>query len=187
MPTVLDWFYLQYPKYHLFGPNPTELKSNLLLPLTTSGGTNDGWDTVYGSHDFHEVTMYYPMRVILTQDYHLIHNLNFAMPYPLATDLYDSLTFRDMIKRTMNNESIQWFKALKEYYYREQYELFDLSKEPHETKNVANDPEYLKSKLYNWRNATDGPMAMLATRGITGKYLQSFTITAARETYCYVM
>ena len=61
-----------------------------------------------------------------------------------------------MIKCTMNNESIQWFKALKEYYYREQYELFDLSKDPHETKNVANDPEYksvfddLKSKLYNW-------------------------------------
>ena len=82
-----------------------------------------------------------------------------------------------MIKRTMNNESIQWFKALKEYNYREQYELFDLSKDPHETKNVANDPEYksvfddLKSKLYNWRNVTDGPMAMLATRGITGKVL----------------
>ena len=163
VPTVLDWFDLQYPKYHLFGPNPTELKSNSLLPLTTSRGTNDGWDTVYASHDFHEVTMYYPMRVIRTQDYRLIHNLNFAMPYPLATDLYDSLTFRDMIKRTMNNESIQWFKALKEYYYREQYELFDLSKDPHETKNVANDPEYksvfddLKSKLYNWRNVTDDP------------------------------
>ena len=81
----------------------------------------------------------------------------------------------------MNNESIQWFKALKEYYYREQYELFDLSKDPHETKNVANDPEYksvfddLKSKLYNWRNVTDDPWLCWPQGVLLGKYLQSFT------------
>lgn len=162
VPTVLDWFGLEYPKYKVFGPNPTKLQSTSLLPITTSEPTS-GWDTVFASHDFHEVTMYYPMRVMRTKDYRLIHNLNFAMPYPLATDLYSSMTFLDILSNVAANKSTNWFKTLHQYYYRDQYELFDLKKDPHELKNVASDPQYasvfeeMKSNLTDWRKATDDP------------------------------
>ncbi|MEX0586121.1 MAG: sulfatase, partial [Pirellulales bacterium] len=46
-----------------------------------------GWDTLYASHTFHEVTMYYPMRLIRQGDLKLILNLAHALPFPFASDL----------------------------------------------------------------------------------------------------
>lgn len=162
VPTILDWLEMEYPKYHLFGPNPPQLQSASLLPVTTKE-PETGFDIVFASHDFHESTMYYPMRVVRNKQYRLIHNLNFAMPYPMATDLYSSPTFLDILNNTMSNQPTHWFKTLKEYYYRDQWELFDLQNDPHELKNLANDPQHqsvledLKSKLTDWRKATDDP------------------------------
>lgn len=41
-----------------------------------------GWDCVFASHTFHEITMYYPMRVIRTERFKLILNLAHPLPFP---------------------------------------------------------------------------------------------------------
>ena len=48
----------------------------------------DGWNKIYASHTFHEITMYYPMRVIRDRKYKLIWNIAHPLPYPFASDLW---------------------------------------------------------------------------------------------------
>ena len=148
VPTILDWFGLPTPSYTLNGMNVT-LQGKSLLPVTVKEPTT-GYDKAFSSHNFHEVTMYYPMRVLRNKQYRLIHNLNYKMPYPIAQDLYYSPSFRDILNRTMSGEALPWFKTLEEYYYRDQWELFDLEKDPEELHNLAYDPAYESIlKVYN--------------------------------------
>ncbi|GIW82026.1 MAG: hypothetical protein KatS3mg105_3833 [Gemmatales bacterium] len=58
-----------------------------------------GWDEIYASHTFHEITMYYPMRVVRTRKYKLIWNIAHPLPYPFASDLWAAPTFQDVYKR----------------------------------------------------------------------------------------
>ena len=70
---------------------------------------------------------------------------------------------QDLLNRTVNGEETHWFKTLKEYYYRDQWELFDLEKDRKELNNVAYDAGYkvvfedLKEQLLKWQNATNDP------------------------------
>ena len=161
VPTILDWFNLTYPEYKLFGPTVT-LQGKSLLPVLKAEPTT-GYDTTFSSHTFHEITMYYPMRVVRDKSHRLIHNLNFKMPFPIAADLFDSPTFQDILKHSSENVSTKWFKTLDQYYYRSEFELFDLDKDPLETNNVMDDPAYqdiaksLKEKLWQWQVNTDDP------------------------------
>lgn len=51
---------------------------------------------MFGSHNLHEVTMYYPMRYIRTRRYKLIHNLNYRSTFKIDQDFYLSRTFQVM-------------------------------------------------------------------------------------------
>ena len=53
----------------------------------------EGWDEVYASHTFHEVTMYYPMRVVRTRKHKLIWNIAHGLPYPFR---YGLVCFGDL-------------------------------------------------------------------------------------------
>ena len=127
VPTVLEWLGEEYPKYHMFGPSPTQPQSPSLLPLTTEE-PKEGYDTVFASHDFHEIIDFYPMRVVRTKQFRLVHNLNYGMPYPIAVDLFTSPTYQEILNKAKNNETLGWFKTLPEYYHRKQWELFDICK-----------------------------------------------------------
>lgn len=161
VPTVLDWFNVSYPGYKLEGEK-VKLTGKSMLPLLKQDNSQD-WDQVFASHDMHEVTMFYPMRVMRTHQYHLIHNLNYRAPYPLATDLYACPTFQDILNRTRHGEPTHWFKDLKTYYYRPEYELFDVIEDPLEVTNLADNGQYadvlerMKSTLMDWRLATNDP------------------------------
>ena len=173
VPTILDWFNIKYPEYKLFGPNVT-LQGKSLLPVLNAEPTT-GYDTAFSSHTFHECTMYYPMRVVRDKSHRLIHNLNFKMPYPIASDLFGSPTFQDILKHASQNVSTKWFKTLDQYYNRGEFELFDLDKDPLETKNVIDDPAYqdvakeLKDKLWQWQINTDDPWLCMPGGEKTGK------------------
>ena len=140
VPTILDWFGLPVPTY-IINNKKTVLQGQSLLPVTVKEPSS-GFDTAFSSHNFHEVTMNYPMRVVRNKRYKLIHNLNYKMPYPIAQDLYWSLTFRDMINRTNTGAPLNWFKSLDQYYYRDQWELYNLESDPMELRNLAFDPTY---------------------------------------------
>ena len=161
VPTILDWFGLKYPKYKIFGPT-VELQGKSLLPVLHAEPTT-GYNAVFSSHNFHGCQMYYPMRVVRDKSHRLIHNINFKMPYPVATDIFLSPTYQDLINNTVHHNSTKWFKTFDQYYYRGEYELFDLDKDPLETKNMIDDPSYqdiakvLKDKLHQWQINTDDP------------------------------
>jgi N-sulfoglucosamine sulfohydrolase len=42
------------------------MQGRSLLPILEEENPK-GWDEVYGSHVFHEITMYYPVRTIRTE------------------------------------------------------------------------------------------------------------------------
>lgn len=94
VPTILDWFDIAYPTYHILKPSqPTLLSGRSLLPLLL----NDELDNVtfFGSHVTHEVTMNYPMRTVIQGGrYKLIHNINApGTAFPIDQDFYLSPTF----------------------------------------------------------------------------------------------
>src|SRR5262249_61908982 len=74
LPTILDWAQVKAP---------AELPGRSLLPILDEESPK-GWDTVYGSHQCHEVTMYYPMRMLRTREYKYILNLAHKLDYPFA-------------------------------------------------------------------------------------------------------
>ena len=122
-------------------------------------------DTVYASHNLHEVTMYYPMRVVRNKQYKLIHNINFKMPFSIDQDFFISNSFQDLLNRTRSGVPTHWFKTLKDYYYREEWELYDIQNDPKEMKNLVNHSsevyktvfQTLKSQLLVWQNMTHDP------------------------------
>lgn len=109
-----------------------------LSRLSTEDGA--GWDAVTGSHTFHEIQMYYPMRSYRDRKYKLIWNIAHNLPYPFASDLWASATWQ-----------AQWQKGpgapfggrtVDSYIHRPAFELYDMRNDPAETTNLAENPEY---------------------------------------------
>lgn len=161
VPTVLDWYDISYPSYTVLG-NDVKLTGKSVLPLLNKE-TSAGWDTIFASHNLHEVTMYYPMRVVRNKAFKLIHNLNYKMPFPIDQDFFVSPTYQDLLNRTQEGKPTKWFRTLDQYYYRDQWELYDLKTDPKELKNLFGKPDYqrvvkeLQGKLQVWQNITYDP------------------------------
>uniref|UniRef100_A0A8C9M4U0 N-sulfoglucosamine sulfohydrolase n=1 Tax=Panthera tigris altaica TaxID=74533 RepID=A0A8C9M4U0_PANTA len=159
-PTILDWFSVPYPSYPIFGSKTVRLTGRSLLPALEAEPL---WSTVFGSQSHHEVTMAYPMRSVQHRGFRLVHNLNFRMPFPIDQDFYVSPTFQDLLNRTAAGQPTGWYKDLHHYYYRDRWELYDLSQDPHETRNLAADPRYaqvldlLQTQLAKWQWETHDP------------------------------
>lgn len=166
VPTVLDWFGIAYPKYKLNGKE-VGLTGKSLLQALKPQVSEGPFDLVFSSHVFHEVTMYYPMRVVRTKDTKLIHNLNFRAPYGLATDLYQNPTFLDILNRTVTGQPLPWITTLEKYYYRDEWQLFNLTSDPYEQHNMADSPNYqsvlaaMKKTLSQWLLDTNDPWRCL--------------------------
>ena len=95
-----------------------------------------GWDEVFASHTFHEITMYYPMRVIRGRRYKLIWNIAHGLPYPFATDLWASETWQATLARNLPHYGK---RRVEDYLHRPKFELYDLGRDPHEVVNLALD------------------------------------------------
>jgi len=123
-----------------------------------------GWDEVYASHTFHEVTMYYPMRVVRSGKFKLIWNIASPLPFPIASDLYGSATWQDTLKR--GDDFVYGKRTVKAYENRPAFELFDVEKDPDELHNLANESEHqdtltsLKQKLRQFQKRTSDPWVL---------------------------
>jgi N-sulfoglucosamine sulfohydrolase len=115
---------------------------------------------IYASHTFHEITMYYPMRVVRQRKYKLIWNIAHGLEYPFASDLWASSTWQDIIKRRCKNFGKRSVQA---FLHRPRFELYDLENDPDEIKNLADDPGYanvlseLKAKIKAFQERTSDP------------------------------
>jgi len=103
------------------------------------GGGLTGWDEVYASHTLHEVTMYYPMRSIRTRQHKLIVNLASGLAYPFALDLKQSPTWIGVQKA---GGAIYGKRPIAQFIHRPQFELYDLTTDPDEVRNLADDPQH---------------------------------------------
>jgi len=119
-----------------------------------------GWDVTCASHTFHEITMYYPMRVVRERKYKLIWNIAHGLDYPFASDLWAASTWQATIQ---NNRKLYGKRTVDAYLHRPRFELYDLENDPDEVKNLADDPKYekvlsdLKAKLKAFQKRTNDP------------------------------
>ncbi|XP_074464267.1 N-sulfoglucosamine sulfohydrolase isoform X2 [Larus michahellis] len=78
-------------------------------------------------------------------------------------DFYVSPTFQDLLNRSRAGQPTHWNKTLHQYYYRDRWELFDCSRDPTESRNLAPDPRYaavfqqLRTQLLKWQWDTADP------------------------------
>lgn len=149
-PTVLDWAGVQKPA-GVFGRS--------MMPILDQPQPED-WDTVYGSHTFHEITMYYPMRMIRTRQYKYILNLAYGMEFPFAADLWGSPTWQGVLNRGDDRYGRRTIEA---YVRRPREELYDLQADPHEANNLAAGPNQanrvaeFRARLLEWQEKTNDP------------------------------
>ena len=119
-----------------------------------------GWDEIYASHTFHEITMYYPMRVVRTRRYKLFWNIAHKLDYPFASDLWASATWQGVLKR---GDKVYGKRSIEDYIHRPKFELYDLENDPYEINNLADDPKHaqvleeLKEKLKAFQRQTKDP------------------------------
>lgn len=150
LPTILDWAGVKAPP---------ALTGRSVLPILEEENPK-GWDTVYGSHQCHEVTMYYPMRMIRTRTHKYIRNLAYKLDYPFASDIYNSLTWQGILQR---GDKMMGDRRVENFIHRPLEELYDLEKDPHELKNAAADVAYagvlkdLRERLKAWQVKTRDP------------------------------
>jgi N-sulfoglucosamine sulfohydrolase len=150
-PTILAYAGATGPKYKLHGRS--------VLPVLEQA-SSEGWDQVFGSHTFHEVTMYYPMRSIRTRKYHCILNIAHELSYPFASDLWESAMWQGVLRR---GDSQLGVRKTETFLHRPRYELYDIEQDPSEARNLANSPEHaeilakFQRELREWQAETKDP------------------------------
>ena len=96
-------------------------------------------DEVYASHTFHEITNYYPMRVVRTKTHKFIWNIAHPLTYSSASDLWKAASWQGALRDGMATFGQRTVEA---YLHRPRFELYDLAKDPGEVINLAEKAEY---------------------------------------------
>jgi N-sulfoglucosamine sulfohydrolase len=91
-------------------------------------------DAVYAAHSFHEITNYYPMRVVRTKRHKFIWNIAWKLDYSFASDLYRSASWQGVLRNELDTFGARSVDA---YIHRPRFELYDLETDPDEVVNLA--------------------------------------------------
>ena len=128
-PTVLDLAGAPELASRMFGES--------VVPLLDDPAAA-GRDHVFASHSFHQVTGYYPMRVVRSKRFKLIYNIAHRLEHPTASDLYVSATWQ----ATRRHGASLGGRDLDTYLHRPRFELYDLEADPLELVNLVDDPAH---------------------------------------------
>jgi N-sulfoglucosamine sulfohydrolase len=154
-PTILDFAGID--------PQGLAFHGRSFLPILEQENP-PGWDEVYASHTFHEVTMYYPMRVVRYGRYKLIWNIAHPLPFPFASDLWSSATWQ--AARRNGSSFVYGKRTIRAYEHRPRFELYDLEQDPDEVHNLATDQFHhevlvnLQQKLAEFQQRTGDPWVL---------------------------
>ncbi|AWW32874.1 heparan N-sulfatase [Echinicola strongylocentroti] len=124
--------------------------------------------SVYASHTFHEITMYYPMRSVIEGDMKLIWNIAYQLPYPFASDLWWSSSWQEAER----GSQMTFGPRLRDkYIHRDEFELYDLSTDPLELNNLVDKVGYheilkqLKNNIKTFQSQTRDPWMIMWDHG----------------------
>lgn len=131
-----------------------------LLSILEATEPLPGWEVVFGSHTFHEVTNYWPTRFLRTRRYKYHRNVAWQLDFPFSGDLYGSLSWEGI--RRMAPVMIGR-RPLVDYIRRPPEELYDLESDPFEVTNLAEEPRHakrladLRDRMESWQRDTRDP------------------------------
>ena len=172
--TLIDYAGAEPPSYTQHIGNP-EVHRRVDLPEThglhgrsflpvLDEENPEGWDEIYASHTFHEIQMYYPMRVLRGRKYKLIWNIAHGLPYPFASDLWAAATWQQVYRQ--GPDALYGQRTVRDYIHRPPFELYDLEHDPYEANNLADDPAHAdvlatyKAKLRAFQERTSDPWVL---------------------------
>jgi len=135
-PSVLDWADIDSPTDHVFGRSFRGILNHESPP--------EWRDEVYAAHSFHQITNYYPMRVLRTKRYKFIYNIAWKLDYPCASDLWQSPSWQAVRRDKATHFGVRSVDA---YLHRPRFELYDLETDPNEIRNLADDPRQAQRVL----------------------------------------
>ncbi len=121
-------------------------------------------ETIFASHTFHEIQMYYPMRVVRDGHYKLIWNIAHPLPYPFASDLWSASSWQAQLAKGKDAPYGQM--TVGRYIQRPEFELYDIAADPYESTNLADSSghqdilERYKAKLKAMQKQMDDPWIM---------------------------
>ena len=151
-PTVLDFAGIL--------DNPDDFQGRSFAGIIDQESPEDWRDEVFASHTFHEITNYYPMRVVRTKRHKFIYNIAWKLDYSFASDLWASASWQGALKERLEHFGTRTVDA---YIQRPRFELYDLETDPHEVVNRAGDSQYdgivkaFSDKLKGFQEETDDP------------------------------
>lgn len=154
-PTILDMAGLEY--------SPEKFQGRSFEGIIDSPSPA-GWNEVFASHTFHEITMYYPMRVYRKDNYKLIWNIAWRLDYPFASDLWAASTWQGIYR---SKAEYYGHRKVDDYLFRAEWELYDLSADPEEAINLAENKEYaevleeMKQRLKAFQKETSDPWLIM--------------------------
>ena len=120
----------------------------------------DWRDAAFAAHTFHEITNYYPMRVVRTPRYKFIYNIAWKLDYSFASDLWRAACWQGGLRDGLTHFGARTVDA---YIHRPRFELYDLEEDPDEIENLADQPEYRElvdffcERLKEFQRQTDDP------------------------------
>lgn len=177
VPTSLDWCGVtpedDYPVRPVtIGDQPGKPRRGKKVPYTFHGRSflpvleqenPEGWDELFLSHTFHEITMYYPMRTLIQGDFKLIYNIANPLPYPFASDLWRSPTWQSAMN---SDDKLYGQRTTYDYIQRPQFELYNLKSDGEEIQNLALKPEFaeqlekMQQRLKQLQQETNDPWVL---------------------------
>lgn len=127
-PTVLEWCGVE---------PPDGLPERSLIPILDETHPV-GWDETFYSHSFHEVTNYYPYRVLRGRKYKYVRNLYPELTTPIPGDLWSSPTWQAVLSEGIG---MMGQRPTERFLHQDAEALFDVEADPAESTNLIHDRE----------------------------------------------
>ncbi len=151
-PTILDFAGLL--------DKPSDFQGRSFAGIIDQESPEDWREEIFASHTFHEITNYYPMRVVRTKRHKFIYNIAWKLDYSFASDLWASASWQAALRERLEHFGTRTVDA---YIQRPRFELYDLETDPGEVVNLAEDPQYdgmmkaFAQKLKAFQEETEDP------------------------------
>jgi N-sulfoglucosamine sulfohydrolase len=157
-PTILEWCDTDHPD------GSAALYGKSILPILEDESDCPGageWEETFFSHCFHEVTNYYPYRVLRGRRYKYVRNLAYQLTTPLPSDLFRSISWTAI--RQDPNIDMLGQRSEEGFLHQDREALFDIQNDPAESTNLISDPQLtdviddMRKKVITFRQKTEDP------------------------------